>query len=175
MQAGSSMLVCVLMITHSIAHSLLYSSLLHVDVARGFLQAVVADDVGLHGVVTVAILSIDELAHARRARPVHLVLVQLLNLLRRVAEHLAILRLLCVLRLGEAIVQHVLIVLHDGRIATELVIESILCVRQNVSLVAHSCSVGLVSVREDGHVILAQVGVESALGVGGSVVHTQTA
>lgn len=87
----------------SLIHSLFYS-LLHVDVACGFLQAVVADDVGLHGVVTVAILSIDELAHARRARPVHLVLVHLLNLLRRVAEHLAILRLLCVLWLGESIV-----------------------------------------------------------------------
>ena len=87
----------------SLIHSLFYS-LLHVDVACGFLQAVVADDVGLHGVVTVAILSINELAHARRARPVHLVLVHLLNLLRGVAEHLAILSLLCVLWLGESIV-----------------------------------------------------------------------
>ena len=114
------------------------------------------------------------MAHARRTRPVDLVLVVLLNLLSRVAEYLAFLCLLCYLRLGKSLIEHVLIVLDDGRVASELVIESILCVRQNVSLVAQCRSVRLVSVRKYGHVILAQVGIESALSVGWSVSCSKT-
>ena len=74
-------------------------SLLHVDVAGRLLQAVVADEIGLHRVVCIAILSVHELSNARRARPVHSVLVNLLQLLSRVTEHLAVVRLLCSLRL----------------------------------------------------------------------------
>lgn len=137
-------LVCLVFIITIFNQSLLllfYCSLPHVNVACRFLQAVVGDDIGFHRVVTVAILSIDQLAHARRARPVHPILVLLLNLLSRVAEDLAILSFLCLLWLGKPLIKHVLIVLNDGCVASELVIESILCVRQNVSLVTHSRSV----------------------------------
>lgn len=149
-------------------------SLLHVNVAARFLQAVVGDEIGLHWVVCIAILSVHELSDARRARPVNSGLVQLLHFLSRVTEHFAIFRLLCSLRLWQTLVQHVLIVLDDGSVAAELVIESILCVRQDVSLVAHCGSIRLVSVRHGGLVILAQIGVESTLSVGWSVVCPQT-
>ena len=100
------------------------------------MEAVVGNYVGLHGVVTVAIFSVDKLAKVVMTRAVNLVLMVPLKGLSRVAEDLAVLNLLCLLGLGEALVKHVLIVLDDGIVSAELVVESILRVRQNVSLVS---------------------------------------
>ena len=111
-------------------------SLLHVNVAGRLLEAVVGDNISFHGVVSVAIFGVDKLAKVVLARPVYLVLVVLLNVVGGVAEDFAIFDLLCLLGLREARIQHVLIVLDNGCVAAELVVESILRVRKNVSLVA---------------------------------------
>ena len=147
-----------------------YCSLLHVDIAGWLLQAVVRDNVGFHGVVSFAIFSFNELAKVVLARAVNSLLVFFLNLLSRVAEHLTILNFLCLLGLWEARIEHVLIVLDDGIVAAELVVKSILSVRQNVSLVPWRRHVRLVSVWHGGHVVLAQIWVEGSLGMGWAVV-----
>ena len=139
------------------------------------MQAVVGNYVGLHGVVTVAIFSVNKLAKVVLTRTVDSVLMFPLNCLSRVAEDLAIVNQLCLLGLGEAVVEHVLIVLDDGIVSAELVVESILRVRQNVSFVSRRRHVRLVSVWHGCHVILSQVRVEGSLRVGRAVVGTQAA
>ena len=139
------------------------------------MQAVVGNYVGLHGVVTVAIFSVDKLAKVVLTRTVNLILMVSLQGLSRVAEDLAVINQLCLLGLREALVEHVLIVLDDGVVSAELVIESILRVRQNVSLVSRRRHMRLVSVWHGRHVILTQVRVEGPLRVGGAVVGAQAA
>lgn len=145
----------------------------HVDRVLWLLQTVVRNDVCFHWVVSVSVLGIHELSNARGARPVDFVLVLFLQLMSRVAEHFAIFGLLRILGLGEACVEHVLVVLDDGGVPAELVIESVLGVRQDVPLVPGRGHVRLVSVRLRTQVILSQVRVERTLAVGWSVVGAQ--
>ena len=145
----------------------------HVDGVFWLPHVGVGGHVSLHGLVTVALLRI-EIAEAFRARAVDLVLMELLQLMRRVAEHLVVLLgHLCLLGHGEASVKHVLVVLNEGSVATELVIESILRVRQNVSLVTRCGHVRLATVGLSSLVVLPQVRVEGALAVGGTVVSAE--
>ena len=80
-------------------------------------------------------------SHGSIGLSVDLVLRFTLKLVVRVSENFAILSLLYALWLREAHVKHVLVVLHKGGIATELVIESVLSVREHITLVGHSGSV----------------------------------
>ena len=80
-------------------------------------------------------------SHGSIGLSVDLVLRFALKLVVRVSENFAILSLLHALWLRKAHVKHVLVVLHEGGIATELVIESVLGVREHITLVGHSGSV----------------------------------
>ena len=66
---------------------------------------------------------------ARRAGSVDLILHVTLELVVGVSEDFAVIGLLDSLRLGQAQIKHVLVVLHQGGVATELIIESVLRVR----------------------------------------------
>ena len=65
--------------------------------------------------------------------------MQFLQLVRRVSEHFTVVLLNDLLGYRQSGVQHVLIVLNDGSVSSELVIEAILSVAQDVALV-RGCS-----------------------------------
>lgn len=112
--------------------------------------------------------------HRSRALSVDLVLRFTLELVVRVSENLAILGLLDALWLRKAHVEHVLVVLHEGGVAAELVIESVLRVREHITLVSHSGGVRCAAIGLRNLIILAQVGIEGALAVCWPVIDTKT-
>ena len=107
---------------------------------------------------------------AGSTRPVRLVLVIFLQLVRRIAEHLSVVLLHDLLWNAEPLIKHVLIVLNKRCIPAELVIETVLRVAKDVTPVGGRGHVTGGTVGTRPLVILAQVSVEGALSVGRSVV-----
>ena len=147
----------------------------HINGVSGLLKPTVRGQVGVHGRILFNLL-LHQAAKTGSARAVDLVLVLALQLVRRVAEHSAGLVLGNLGRLGhgKTRVKHVLVVLDDGGVAAVLVIESVLSVAEQVTLVTHRRHVRGPAVRLRSLVVLAQVRVESALSMGRSVVGAQT-
>ena len=110
----------------------------------------------------------------RRTLAVDDVLVVTLRLVVGVAEDLTVFGLLGTLGLRQTGVEHVLVVLHEGSVAAELVVETILRVRQNVTLICHGSSVRRATVGLGNLVVFTQVGVEGALTMCRSVVSAKT-
>ena len=148
----------------------------HIDGVSWLIHNVVRSNVGFHGLVTVAIFGVNKLTKVCRTRAVDLILMLTLDLLSGVAEHtvLAILHLLSLLRCWKASIKHVLVVLNKAGVTTELVIEFVLSVGQNVSLITHSCRVGCSTVWLGTLVVLSQVRVEGTVAVSGTVVAAQS-
>ena len=144
----------------------------HVNRVTWLVELVVGCDVLVHLARTVFVV---EAVQTRRTLAVDDVLMVTLGLVVRVAEDLAALSLLRALRLREALVQHVLIVLDEGSVAAELVVESVLRVGEDIALVGQGGGVRGAAVRLRHLVVLAQVRVEGALTMGRSVVSAKSA
>ena len=88
--------------------------------------------------------------------------MRLLQCVQGVPEHATILVLLGVLWHAEASIEHVLIVGDDGGIASELVIEFVLGVGEEVTLLIEGGCVGLAAVWLHTLLVLSQVRIEGA-------------
>lgn len=130
-------------------------------------------EVGVTSWTVVALL--EQFAEASRAVPVDLVLVLALQFVERVPEDLALFSCLGALRLGEALVKHVLVVLDKNRVLTELVVETVLRVRQQVTFICERRCVRRPTIHLRCLVVLAQVRVKGALTVSWAVVGSQSA
>ena len=124
----------------------------HVNRVTRLVELVVGCEVRVHLARMVL-----EAIKTRRTLAVDDVLVVTLGLVVRVTEDLAALGLLRALRLRKALVKHVLIVLDEGGVAAELVVESVLRVGENITLVGQGGSVRRAAVRLRHLVVLAQV------------------
>lgn len=104
-----------------------------VDRLFGLLQFAVAAQI--HGDSLLGRVLLCKTIHAGGAGAVNFLLVELLQLVGRVAEDFAVfLDDFRVLGHGQAMVQHVLVVLHQRLVAAHLVIETSLGVREQVTL-----------------------------------------
>lgn len=113
----------------------LHSYRSEVDRLSGLLQLAVAVQIHGNGLLGRVLLLAKETIHAGGAGAVDLLLVEFLQLVGRVAEHFAVfLNNLRVLGHGQAVVKHVLVVLHQRLVAAHLVIEPTLSVREQVTL-----------------------------------------
>jgi len=123
-----------------VLHSQARCACSHIDSVTGLLQTRVCRQVGVH-LARGVLFAVVHAVQTRLALAVHLVLVVALNFVVRVSENFAVLCLLNALRLRKAHVQHVLVVLHEGGVAAELIVEAVLSVRKHVTLVSHRRSV----------------------------------
>ena len=146
----------------------------HINGVSRLVKPVVRGYIGFHGLVCFAIFSGYQLPNVCLTCAIDLVLVIALHLMRRVTEHFSVIGLLCDLGHRKTVIKHVLVVLDEGCITTELVIESVLCVRQNVSLVSSRCRMGGVPVGLGALIVLPQVRVEGSISVGRAVVSSQS-
>ena len=149
----------------------------HVDRVPGLLKTVIRSEVRFHGGVPILLLVVMQIvAETGSAGAVHSVLMLSLNLLGRVSKNFTLIVLLRGHALGQRKtgIKHVLIVLYEGIVAAELVVEFVLSVGKNVSLVTTRSHVRRATVWLGSLVVLAQVRVERPLSVGRTVLGTKT-
>jgi len=153
----------------------------HVNGISGLLHFRVRGSHQIHGWVAARavlhhVFLLHEAAQTLYATPVDSFLVILLNLVGWVAEHLfSIVDDLSSFGHCKAGIEHVLVVLDEGGVAAELVVEHVLRVAQQVTLVTRRRHVRGAAVHLLDLVVLAQVTVESASTMGRSVVCSQAA
>ena len=155
----------------------LFSNRSEVNGLFGLLQLAVTVKIHGHGVLgrVLLVLHISEAVHACSAGTVNFLLVHFLQLVGRVAEDFAVfLDDSSLLGHGQAVVQHVLVVLHQGLIAAHLVIETSLRVGEHVPLLREGCHVTASATGSGQWVVLTQVRVECAFSMGSAMVNTET-
>ena len=91
----------------------------------------------------------------------------------RVSDHSAVFLHLVDLGDGKPRVKHVLVVANEGCVATELVIEAVLCVRENVLFIFSCGRMATATIRRSTLLVLAQIWVKCTLTMSWSVLGAQ--